>query len=94
MLRKGQTGFGEIPYVLLLCNPILVTNTREHCFGNPLIWDNMNGAWGHLAKWNKSDRETLYGTTEMWNLNTGKQKASWWVPRDGGGGRGELGGAI
>ena len=37
------------------------------------ICDNIDGPWGHYAKWNKSDRERriLYDLTYMWDL---KQK--------------------
>ena len=33
------------------------------------ISNNMNGLWGHYAKWNKSNRERqiLYDITYMWN---------------------------
>ena len=36
--------------------------------GNPDIWVNTDGPWGHDAKWNKSDRERqiLYAITYMW----------------------------
>ena len=35
--------------------------------GNPAICNNMDGSWGHYAKWNKSDRERqiLYDLTYM-----------------------------
>ena len=38
--------------------------------GNCTLWDNMNGPWGHYAKWNKIDRERqiLYDIPYMWNL--------------------------
>ena len=38
--------------------------------GNPAICDNMDGPWGHYAKWNKSDKERqiLYELTYIWNL--------------------------
>ena len=44
---------------------------------NAVICNNMNGRWGHYAKWDKSDRERqiLYDLTYMWNLKkqTNKQ---------------------
>ena len=33
---------------------ILFRHKKE---GNSAIWNNMDGPWGHYAKWNKSDRE-------------------------------------
>ena len=32
---------------------------------NPAVWDNLDGPWGHYAKWNESDRERqiLYDLT-------------------------------
>ena len=37
--------------------------------GNPAISDNMDGSWGHYAKWYMSDteRQTPYDTTYVWN---------------------------
>lgn len=35
-------------------NWILFSHKEEE---NLAIWDNMDGTWGHNAKWNKSDRE-------------------------------------
>jgi len=26
-------------------------------YGNSVIYNNMDGPWGHYAKWNKSDRK-------------------------------------
>ena len=44
--------------------------------GNPAICDNMDGPWGHYAKWNKSDREWRipYDLTCMWNLKKQQQQ--------------------
>ena len=28
--------------------------------GNPAICNNMNGPWGHNAKWNKSEKNTVW----------------------------------
>ena len=25
--------------------------------GNPSVWDNVGGLWGHYSKWNKSDKD-------------------------------------
>ena len=38
--------------------------------GTPTICDNMNGPWGHYAKWDMSDseRQVLHNITYMWNL--------------------------
>ena len=38
--------------------------------GNFAFCNNMDGPWGHYAKWSKSDRERqiLYDITYMWNL--------------------------
>ena len=46
---------------------ILFSHEKE---GNPDICNNMDGPWGHYAKWDKSDRERqiLYDLTYMWNL--------------------------
>ena len=48
-------------------NGILFNHKNE---GNPVICDEMDGAWGYYPKWNKSDRERqiLYVLTYMWNL--------------------------
>ena len=37
---------------------------------NPVIYNNMDGPWGHYVKWNKSDRERqiLYDLSYMWCL--------------------------
>ena len=37
---------------------------------NFAIWDNIDGTWGHYAKWSKLDRERqiLYDFSYMWNL--------------------------
>ena len=53
--------------------------------GNPAIYNNLVGAWGHYAKWNKSDRERqiLYAPTYMWNLkmpNSEKHRVEWKLP--------------
>ena len=47
---------------------ILFSHKNEE---NPTTCDNMNGPWGHYAKWNKSDRErqVLYDLTYMSNQN-------------------------
>ena len=44
--------------------------------GNPAICDNIDGLWGHYAKWSKSDRERqiLYDLTYLWNLKKKKKK--------------------
>ena len=38
---------------------------------------NMDGTWGHYAKWNKSDRkrQVLHDVTYMWTLKGGKKQA-------------------
>ena len=38
--------------------------------GNPTIFNNMAGPWGHYAKWDESDKEKqiLYDSSDMWNL--------------------------
>ena len=37
----------------------------SHEKGNPAICDNMDGPWGHYAKWNKpyQERQILHGIT-------------------------------
>ena len=42
----------------------------SHEKGNAAVCNNLDEAWGHYAKWNKSDRERqiLYDVTYMWNL--------------------------
>ena len=39
--------------------------------------DNMDGPWGHYAKWNKSDRKRQipYDLTYMWNLKQQQQQS-------------------
>ena len=46
---------------------ILLSHEKER---NAAICNNMDGSWGHYAKWNKSDRERqiLFVITYMWNL--------------------------
>ena len=43
---------------------VLLSREKE---GNPAIHNNMDGPWGHYAKWSKSDRKikTLYHITYM-----------------------------
>ena len=41
------------------------THTHTHTFfthrkGNPAIHDNMDGPWGHYAKWNNSDKDIWF----------------------------------
>ena len=50
--------------------------------GNPTIFDNMDGPWGHYAKWNKPDIEwqVLHGITYMWNLKTSADSQAGWFP--------------
>ena len=55
---------------------ILLSHEKE---GNPTICKNMDGPWGHYAKWNKSDRERQilyysYDLTYMWKLKKPKKK--------------------
>ena len=54
--------------VACIYNGILFSHKNEQYFA---ICENMNGPWGHYAKWNKSDRERqiLYDLSYMWNLN-------------------------
>ena len=48
---------------------ILFSHRKER---NLAIYNNIDGTWGHYAKWNKSDRERQipYDLTYMWNLKT------------------------
>ena len=39
---------------------------------NLAIYNNMDGPWGHYAKWNRSDRQILYDLTYMWGLRKAK----------------------
>ena len=50
--------------------------------GNPTICDNMDGPWGHYAKWNKPDTEwqVLHGITYMWNLKKSACSQAEWLP--------------
>ena len=45
---------------------------KNNKWGNSAICNNMDGPWGHYAKWNKSERERqiLYDLTYIWNLKT------------------------
>ena len=51
--------------------------------GNPAICVNMDGPWGHHAKWNVRCKKTiLFDVTYMWNLkkpNAQKQRVDWWL---------------
>ena len=51
----------------ILYKIILFRHEKER---NPVSWDDMDGPWGHYAKWDKPDRERqiLYVITYMWNL--------------------------
>ena len=54
----------------------------NHEKGHSFICDNMDGSWGHYAKWNNSDRERQipYDFTYMWNLkkpSPQKQRSEW-----------------
>ena len=51
--------------VVHICG-ILFSHEKEYCS----IWDNMDGSWGHYAKWNKSDKKKkiLSDVTCVWNL--------------------------
>ena len=50
----------------ILWNGILFSHEKE---GNSTICDNMDGTWGHYAKWNKSERkrQLLYYITYILN---------------------------
>ena len=50
------------------------------------ICDNMDGPWGHYAKWNKPDRErqVFYDPTDMWNLKTSNSQKEGLLPESGG----------
>ena len=51
-----------------LAIPLLVTHPKK------TPGDNMNGPWGHYAKWNKSHRERqiLHNLIYIWNKNKAK----------------------
>lgn len=49
--------------VAYVCNGIFFSHGKE---GNPVICNNMDGSWGHYAKWNKSDKEKY--CMNMWDL--------------------------
>ena len=59
-------GKEDVVYVYIY-NGIPFSHEKEE---NPAICDNMDGPWGHYAKWDKSHRERqiLYDLTETWNL--------------------------
>jgi hypothetical protein len=40
-------------------------------YGNPVIWDNMDGIGDHRVKWNKPgiERQMLHDLILVWNLN-------------------------
>ena len=63
-----------IKKMLYIYNGILFSHKNNEILS---ICDNMDGPWGHYAKWNKSDREKQipYDFIYMWNL-TSKQKTS------------------
>ena len=41
-------------YIYIYHNGILTSYKKER---NAAVWDNMNGLWGHCAKWNKPDKD-------------------------------------
>ena len=53
--------------VVHILNGILSSHSKEW---NLAICENMDGPWGHYAKWNKSDRERQmpYDLVFMWKL--------------------------
>ena len=59
--------------VVYIYNGILFSHKKE---GNPAIHNNMDGTWGHYAKWNKSagERQILHDITYMWNIKNLKTK--------------------
>ena len=66
-------------------NGLLFSHKKER---NPVICNNMDGAWANSAKWNKSDteRQIQYDFMCMWNLkkpNSKKQRVQWWSPGTG-----------
>ena len=66
MSINGWIGFLNVIYIYYLA-------IKQE--GNPAICDNMNGPWGHHAKWHKSDRKKIpYDLTYMWNLKNKNEK--------------------
>ena len=57
--------------VVSIYNGMLLSHVKG---GNPAIFNNMDGPWGHYARWNKWDRERqiLCDLTCMWNLKKKK----------------------
>ena len=49
---KGQMDKEDVVYVQ---NRILLSHKKRW---NPAISDNVDGPWGHCAKWNKSEEES------------------------------------
>ena len=53
-IHQWMSGKEDVIYTY---NGILFSCEKE---GNPTICDNMDRPWGYYAKWNKSEKETLY----------------------------------
>ena len=58
--------------------------------------NDMNGAWGYYAKWNKSERETQipYDFTHMWKINKHIDKENGLVVTGGEGDGGRVKGVM
>ena len=64
-------GWMDKENVVYIYNGILFSHKKE----NLAICDNMDGPWGHYAKWNKSVKDKPYDLTYMWDLKFENKRA-------------------
>ena len=57
---------------------MLFSHDRE---GNFALWDNMDGPWGHYAKWDKSDIKTVGPHLCVESKTELMEAVDWWLPR-------------
>ena len=58
---KGSIYHIKIWHIKIIYNGILFSHKK----GNSDVCNNMNGPWGHYAKWNKSDTERQYSMISL-----------------------------
>lgn len=91
MSVNGWIDKEDVVYIHIY-NGILSDHEKE---GSPAICYNMDGPGGCYANSNKLDweRQIVNNITYMWNFkktNSEKQGVEWWLPKVGGGGKGEM----